>query len=237
MCDVQRAACAPPRTLDEAIRETELSFVCVGTPSQANGNLDLTLHPAGLRADRRRPSKQKARRHTVVIRSTILPGTMGTDRHSGAGGVLRQEGRGGFRRLPQSGIPARRFGGEGFQRPPEDRDRRIGSAAAATCWRRSTQKLEAPLIRTDLETAEMVKYVDNSWHALKIGFANEIGNLCKVFRHRRPRSDEHLLPGSEAEHFAGLSDAGLCLRRLLPAQGPAGAWPTRPRCTTCNCPS
>jgi GDP-mannose 6-dehydrogenase len=40
-------------------------------------------------------------------------------------------------------------------------------------------KLEAPLIRTDLETAEMVKYVDNSWHALKIGFANEIGNLCK----------------------------------------------------------
>jgi GDP-mannose 6-dehydrogenase len=40
-------------------------------------------------------------------------------------------------------------------------------------------KLDAPLIRTTLETAEMVKYVDNSWHALKIGFANEIGSLCK----------------------------------------------------------
>jgi GDP-mannose 6-dehydrogenase len=41
------------------------------------------------------------------------------------------------------------------------------------------EKLDAPLIRTDVETAEMVKYVDNSWHALKIGFANEIGVLCK----------------------------------------------------------
>src|SRR5258706_1204254 len=41
------------------------------------------------------------------------------------------------------------------------------------------EKLEAPLIRVDLETAEMVKYIDNAWHALKITFANEIGNLCK----------------------------------------------------------
>src|SRR5271163_2826914 len=39
--------------------------------------------------------------------------------------------------------------------------------------------IDAPLIRTDLETAEMVKYVDNSWHALKVAFANEIGTLCK----------------------------------------------------------
>ncbi len=40
-------------------------------------------------------------------------------------------------------------------------------------------RLEAPLIRTDIRTAEMVKYVDNCWHALKIGFANEVGNICK----------------------------------------------------------
>ena len=39
--------------------------------------------------------------------------------------------------------------------------------------------IDAPLIRTGLEVAEMVKYVDNCWHALKIGFANEIGNFCK----------------------------------------------------------
>jgi GDP-mannose 6-dehydrogenase len=42
-------------------------------------------------------------------------------------------------------------------------------------------RVDAPLIRTDIETAEMVKYIDNSWHALKIGFANEVGTICKAF--------------------------------------------------------
>jgi GDP-mannose 6-dehydrogenase len=41
--------------------------------------------------------------------------------------------------------------------------------------------LDAPLIRTELEISEMVKYIDNGWHALKIGFANEIGTLSKAF--------------------------------------------------------
>jgi GDP-mannose 6-dehydrogenase len=41
-------------------------------------------------------------------------------------------------------------------------------------------KLAAPLVRTDIQTAEMVKYADNCWHALKVGFANEIGSLCKA---------------------------------------------------------
>jgi GDP-mannose 6-dehydrogenase len=42
------------------------------------------------------------------------------------------------------------------------------------------QGLPGALIRTDLHTSEMIKYVDNAWHALKVGFANEIGNVCKV---------------------------------------------------------
>src|SRR5579863_6886917 len=58
-----------------AIRDSELSFVCVGTPSQANGNLDLT-HIRRVCELIGSALKNKAARHTVVIRSTILPGTM-----------------------------------------------------------------------------------------------------------------------------------------------------------------
>ncbi|MEG2964770.1 MAG: nucleotide sugar dehydrogenase, partial [Janthinobacterium sp.] len=42
------------------------------------------------------------------------------------------------------------------------------------------EKMDAPLVRTDVETAEMVKYTDNTWHAVKVAFANEIGNICKA---------------------------------------------------------
>src|SRR5436189_19092 len=42
--------------------------------------------------------------------------------------------------------------------------------------------MPGPMIRSDIETAEMVKYADNAWHALKVGFANEIGNLCFSFK-------------------------------------------------------
>ena len=84
-------------------------------------------------------------------------------------------------------------------------------------------KLDAPLIRTDLESAEMVKYVDNSWHALKIGFANEIGNLCKS-RPRCAQSHEHLLSRSKAQYLSRLPIAGFCVRRLVLAQRSSGAF-------------
>ena len=164
---------------DEAIRETELSFVCVGTPSQANGNLDLTYIRRVCELIGR-ALKNKSTRHTVVIRSTILPGTMRQivipvlEEYSGkkAGvdfGVCNNP------EFLREGSAVK-----DFNAPPKtvigESDRASGDILAALYT-----KLDAPLIRTDLETAEMVKYVDNSWHALKIGFANEIGNLCKAF--------------------------------------------------------
>lgn len=162
-----------------AVHETDLSFVCVGTPSQPNGNLDLRFI--------RRICEQighalesKEQRHTVVIRSTILPGTMKKvviptlEEHSGkkAGvdfGVcynpefLREGTAVKDFRFPPKTV----FG----ELDPESGD------LLATLY----EQLQAPLIRTKLNEAEMIKYVDNSWHAVKIGFANEIGNLCDAF--------------------------------------------------------
>ena len=161
-----------------AIRETELSFVCVGTPSQVNGNLDLTYirRVCELIGE---ALKEKPARHTVVIRSTVLPGTMRQliipvlEEHSGKKAGVDF----GICNNPE-------FLREGsavkdFRLPPKtvigEIDSKSGDMLASLYV-----KIDAPLIRTNIETAEMVKYVDNCWHALKIGFANEIGNLSKA---------------------------------------------------------
>lgn len=92
----------------EAIRETDLSFVCVGTPSQANGNLDLR-YIRRICEQIGEALKSKSTRHTVVIRSTILPGTM----HKVVIPTLEEfseKGWGRLRRLQQSRISAGRNG-------------------------------------------------------------------------------------------------------------------------------
>ena len=163
----------------QAICETELSFVCVGTPSQANGNLDLR-YIRRICEQIGAALKTKTARHTVVIRSTILPGTM----HKIVIPTLEEFSgkKAGFDFGVCNNPEFLREGSavKDFRCPPKtvigELDQASGDILATLYG-----KLEAPLIRTDLESAEMVKYVDNSWHALKIGFANEIGNLCKSF--------------------------------------------------------
>jgi GDP-mannose 6-dehydrogenase len=164
--------------LAEVIQNTEISFVCVGTPSQANGNLDLT-YIQRVCEEIGRALKDRQGRHTVVIRSTILPGTMRKIV------IPALEECSGKKAGVDFGICHNpEFLREGtavkdFHYPPKTVIGQL-DVASGEILAGLYAKLEAPLIRTDLETAEMVKYVDNNWHALKIGFANEIGNLCKV---------------------------------------------------------
>lgn len=166
-------------TIDEAdaINNTELSLICVGTPSLSNGNLDL-------RYVRRvcemigNVLKNKQSRHTIVIRSTILPGTMRKvviptlEEYSGKSAGVDFDVCNNPEFLREGSAV------KDFRCPPTTVIGQM-NAAGGDLLASLYEELDAPLIRTDLETAEMVKYVNNCWHALKIGFANEIGALCK----------------------------------------------------------
>jgi GDP-mannose 6-dehydrogenase len=164
--------------LGKAIAQSELSLVCVGTPSRDNGSLDLSYIERVCRQIGTASAKSD-HFHTVVVRSTVLPGTSRDvllpllEETSG-----KRAGVGfGYCYNPE-------FLREGsavddFFKPPKT----VFSAsdtASAERLRKLYEELDAPFIETNTETAEMVKYTDNVWHALKIGFANEIGALCKA---------------------------------------------------------
>ena len=162
-----------------AVHETELSFVCVGTPSQTNGNLDVS-YVRRVCEQIGEALKTKKARHTIVIRSTILPGTM-----HGVVIPALEEFSGKKAGIDFGVCNNPEFLREGsavndFNSPPKIVIGQL-DAASGDILALLYAHLDAPLLRTDLRTSEMVKYTDNSWHALKIGFANEIGNLCKAF--------------------------------------------------------
>ncbi|MFW8602221.1 nucleotide sugar dehydrogenase [Desulfobacterota bacterium M19] len=160
-----------------AVFETQVSFVCVGTPGQRNGDLDLKYIRRVCEEIGAVIGKKKER-HIIVIRSTILPGTM---RNVVLPLLEEASGKKAGKDFGVCNNPE--FLREGtavydFYNPPKtvigETDVDSGDLLASIY-----RKLDAPLIRTDLETAELVKYVDNVWHALKIGFSNEVGNICK----------------------------------------------------------
>jgi GDP-mannose 6-dehydrogenase len=206
----------------EAVRDTDLSFVCVGTPSQTNGNLDFRFIRR-VCEEIGQSLKNKTTRHTVVIRSTILPGTM---RNIVIPILEENSGKKAGADFGVCNNPE--FLREGsavkdFHQPPKTVIGEIDKASGDTLASIYT-KLDAPLIRTDVETAEMVKYVDNSWHALKIGFANEIGNLCKAFgidAHAVMKifCEDKKLNISPAYLLPGFAFGGSCLPKDLRALG------------------
>jgi GDP-mannose 6-dehydrogenase len=206
----------------DAVRDTDLSFVCVGTPSQGNGNLDFR-YIRRVCEEIGQALKDKTTRHTVVIRSTILPGTM---RNIVIPILEENSGKKAGADFGVCNNPE--FLREGsavkdFHQPPKTVIGEIDKASGDTLASLYT-KLDAPLIRTDVETAEMVKYVDNGWHALKIGFANEIGNLCKSFgidAHAVMKifCQDKKLNISPAYLLPGFAFGGSCLPKDLRALG------------------
>jgi GDP-mannose 6-dehydrogenase len=162
---------------EDAVRSTDLSLVCVGTPSRRNGSLDLT-YLTRVCDEIGHVLRDKDAYHVVVIRSTVLPGTThGTVIPTLEAASGKKYGEGfGVSVNPE-------FLREGtairdFAHPPLTL---VGHnhAADAMPTKALYQHIDAPLFGASIRVAEMIKYTSNSWHAVKVVFANEIGNLCK----------------------------------------------------------
>ena len=162
----------------EAVRDTELSLICVGTPSRKNGSLDLTY----LERVAEQIGEALKDKDELPRRRRPQHGAAGDDarrRDSGARADVGQEVRHRLRRHGEPRVPAR--GHRDPRLPPSAADAGRPQLPVATPSRprRSTRKVEAPMETTTIRTAEMMKYASNTWHALKVTFANEIGNVCK----------------------------------------------------------
>jgi GDP-mannose 6-dehydrogenase len=204
----------------EAIRSSDVSIICVGTPSLNNGNLDLG-YVARVCEEIGAQLRDKPGFHAVVIRSTMLPGSMAN--------VVRPV----LERI--SGKQA----GEEFGLAIYPEFMREGTAikdyyeAGAIIFgvtdphteamlRSLTNGLEGDLHVTDLATAEAVKYANNAWHATKIVFGNEIGVFCQKFgidSHEVMRilCADHRLNISSTYLRPGFAYGGSCLPKDLRA--------------------
>jgi GDP-mannose 6-dehydrogenase len=161
----------------EAVVESEVSLLCVGTPSRRNGSLDLT-YLERVAEQVGAALREKSAYHVVVVRSTILPGTT-NDRLIP---LLERESNkkygGDFGVSVNPEFLREGSALKDFRKPPltlVGHNHAVDASGTIALY----QSIDAPLVSTSIRVAEMMKYTSNAWHALKVCFANEIGNLCK----------------------------------------------------------
>ena len=159
-----------------AVLESDISVICAGTPSNPNGSQSLQdLDAIFMQIGTALAAKREY--HLIIVRSTVLPGTIEgrftllLQQHSG-----RQPGV-DFGICMDPACSWRTSGIKDLHHPPQivigELDSRSGDIA-----RQLYGGVDAPIIRTTIQTAEMLNYVSSAFHAVKITFANEIGNLC-----------------------------------------------------------
>ncbi|PIA70701.1 nucleotide sugar dehydrogenase [Pseudomonas sediminis] len=161
-----------------AVLASELSFIAVGTPSKRNGDLDLGYMESVCKQIGT-ALRDKQERHTVVVRSTVLPGTVknvviplieaASGKKAGVdfGVATNPEFLRESTAIKDYDFPAMTVIGE--------LDEQSGDLLQELY-----SELDAPIIRKSIEVAEMIKYTCNVWHAAKVTFANEIGNIAKA---------------------------------------------------------
>jgi GDP-mannose 6-dehydrogenase len=158
------------------VNESEISIICVGTPALKDGKLNLEYifncaKEIGLAL------RNKNDFHTIVIRSTVIPGT-----NQKVGEIISSES-GKIKNKDFGVVSNPEFLREGsavkdFFNPPLTL---LGSESsnALLIMKEIYKEIPAEIVETDVKVAEIIKYVNNSYHALKISFANEVGNICK----------------------------------------------------------
>jgi GDP-mannose 6-dehydrogenase len=159
-----------------AIKNTDISVLCVGTPSLISGNIDLSFITK-LCEEIARELTQKDSFHTIVIRSTVSPGTV-----ANCAAIIEQvSGKKlnvGFGMASNPEFLREGTAVKDFYEPPY-------TVVGATCKQSEDvlkelyQNINAPIYCLAPEESEMIKYANNNFHALKVTFANEIGNICK----------------------------------------------------------
>ena len=162
----------------KAVNSSDISLVCVGTPSKPNGSLNLD-HVRKVCEEIGAGIASKNERHTVVIRSTMLPGSVESVAQPALEKSSEKKAGKDFGLCVNPEFLREGTSLKDFYAPPftligaEDED-------TASVLRSLYSDIDAPIFVTTIKTAEMVKYVCNCFHALKVSFANEIGNICKA---------------------------------------------------------
>jgi GDP-mannose 6-dehydrogenase len=162
---------------ESAFLGSDVSFICVGTPSMRGGHLNLD----GIFGVARKLASTMARKrdfHVIVVRSTVAPGTNRRITELIEQISKKKAGK------DFSVVSNPEFLREGtavhdFLNPPYTL---IGAAdvRGLEVMKRVYAKIDAPIVQVDTKIAELIKYINNSFHALKICFANEVGSVCKA---------------------------------------------------------
>ena len=174
-----QTACRLHATVDseQAVLDTEISLLCVGTPSMRNGKLDLG-HIGPVCEEIGQVLRKKDSFHLIVLRSTVLPGTAETI-------VIPTLEKASGRKMGKDfGVCVNpEFMREGtavvdFLEPSITI---IGASdpAHSRVLRELYSWVPGKVFETSFRSAEMVKYVCNAWHAVKVAFANEVGTMAK----------------------------------------------------------
>lgn len=164
--------------VEEAVAGSRIALICVGTPSEPNGALS-TAFLRRVAADIGGELRSVPPGYLVTVRSTMLPGTCeevlipALEQASGA-----REGE-GFHVAVNPEFLREGSSVRDFNDPPKTLIGQTDDASGARL-ERLYEGLPGPVFRVPIRVAEMAKYVDNSFHALKVGFANEIGAVCRA---------------------------------------------------------